>query len=33
MGHSEFLTAALDAATAAADVIRRYYQRNLKGTI
>jgi len=33
MGHSEFLTAALDAATAAADVIRSYYQRNLKVTI
>jgi histidinol-phosphatase len=33
MGHSEFLTTALEAASAAADVIRRYYQRNLKITI
>lgn len=28
MPHSPFLTAALEAANAAADVIRRYYQRN-----
>jgi len=33
MAHSEFLRAALEAASAAADVIRRYYQRNLKITI
>ena len=33
MARSEFLTAALEAASAAADVIRRYYQRNLKITI
>lgn len=29
MSHSPFLTTALEAANAAADVIRRYYQRNL----
>ena len=33
MTHSPFLTAALEAAAAAADVIGRYYQRNLKITI
>jgi histidinol-phosphatase len=33
MTHSPFLTTALDAARAAADVIRRYYQRNLQVTI
>src|SRR4026207_1352834 len=33
MPHSEFLLTALEAASAAADVIRRYYQRNLKVTI
>jgi histidinol-phosphatase len=33
MTHSPFLTTALDAARAAADVIRRYYQRNLEVTI
>lgn len=33
MSHSEFLATALDAARAAADVIRRYYQRNLEVTI
>ena len=33
MAHSEFLRTALEAASAAADVIRRYYQRNLKITI
>lgn len=33
MSHSEFLAAALDAAHAAADVVRHYYQRNLKVTI
>ena len=33
MPHSIFLTTALDAARAAADVIRRYYQRNLEVTI
>jgi histidinol-phosphatase len=33
MSLSPFLTAALDAARAAADVIRRYYQRNLEVTI
>jgi histidinol-phosphatase len=31
--HSPFLTAALDAARAAADVIRRYYQQNLAVTV
>jgi histidinol-phosphatase len=31
--HSPFLTAALDAARAAADVIRRYYQQNIAITI
>lgn len=33
MSHSEFLAAALDAAHAAAGVVRHYYQRNLKVTI
>ena len=33
MSHSLFLTTALEAARAAADVIRRYYQRNLDITI
>ena len=33
MAHSEFLRTALEAASAAADVVRRYYQRNLKITI
>ena len=33
MPHSEFLATALEAAAAAADVVRRYYQRNLKITI
>ena len=33
MPHSEFLAAALDAARAADDVVRHYYQRNLKITI
>jgi histidinol-phosphatase len=33
MPHSPFLTAALDAARAGAEVIRRYYQRNLEVTI
>jgi histidinol-phosphatase len=33
MNHSIFLATALDAARAAADVIRRYYQRNLEVTI
>jgi histidinol-phosphatase len=33
MAHSPFLTAALDAAHAGAEVIRRYYQRNLEVTI
>ena len=33
MAHSEFLRTALEAASAAAYVIRRYYQRNLKITI
>jgi histidinol-phosphatase len=33
MPHSPFLSTALEAAAAAADVIRRYYQRNLKITI
>lgn len=33
MSDSPFLTAAVDAARAAADVIRRYYQRNLAVTI
>jgi len=31
--HSEFLTTALDAARAAAQVIRRYYQQNLSITV
>ncbi|HEX7115536.1 MAG TPA: inositol monophosphatase family protein [Steroidobacter sp.] len=31
--HSPFLTAALDAASAGAEVIRRYYQRNLEVTV
>jgi histidinol-phosphatase len=33
MLHSPFLTAALDAARAGAEVMRRYYQRNLEVTI
>lgn len=33
MSHSPFLTAALEAAQAAAEVVRRYYQRNLEVTI
>ena len=33
MSHSLFLTTALEAARAAAEVIRRYYQRNLDITI
>ena len=33
MPHSEFLAAALEAARAADDVVRHYYQRNLKITI
>jgi histidinol-phosphatase len=33
VSHSPFLTAALDAARAGADVIRRYYQRNLQVTL
>lgn len=33
MSHSPFLIAALDAAHAAAAVVRRYYQRNLEVTI
>jgi histidinol-phosphatase len=33
MTHSPFLTTAIDAARAAADVIRRYYQQNLAVTI
>jgi histidinol-phosphatase len=33
MPHSPFLSTALEAATAAADVVRRYYQRNLTITI
>jgi histidinol-phosphatase len=33
MPHSDFLQAALDAASAAAEVVRHYYQRNLKVTI
>jgi histidinol-phosphatase len=33
MSHSPFLATALEAAHAAADVIRRYYQRNLEVTI
>lgn len=33
MTHSVFLTTALQAAQAAADVIRRYYQRNIEVTI
>ena len=33
MSHSPFLTAAIEAAQAAADVIRRYYQQNLAVTI
>src|SRR5690606_5082367 len=31
--HSPFLIAALDAARAAADVVRRYYQRNIEVTL
>ncbi|HKU14287.1 MAG TPA: inositol monophosphatase family protein [Steroidobacteraceae bacterium] len=33
MAHSPFLTTALDAARAGAEVIRRYYQRNLHVTL
>jgi histidinol-phosphatase len=33
MQHSEFLATALDAAHAAAEVVRHYYQRNLQVTI
>ena len=33
MPHSEFLATALEAAHAAAEVVRRYYQRNLQVTI
>jgi histidinol-phosphatase len=33
MSHSHFLATALEAAHAAADVIRRYYQRNIEVTI
>lgn len=33
MTHSEFLATALDAARAGAEVIRRYYQRNLQVTL
>jgi histidinol-phosphatase len=33
MPHSQFLSAALEAAHAAADVVRHYYQRNLEITI
>lgn len=33
MSHSEFLSTALEAARAAADVVRHYYQRNLQVTI
>ena len=33
MAHSEFLSTALDAARASAEVIRRYYQRNLQVTL
>ena len=33
MNHSPYLSTALEAARAAADVIRRYYQRNLDVTI
>src|SRR4051794_16526292 len=33
MLHSEFLSTALEAARAAADVVRHYYQSNLKITI
>jgi histidinol-phosphatase len=33
MPHSEFLATALDAAHAAAEVVSRYYQRNVKVTI
>ena len=33
MAHSEFLATALDAAQAGAEVIRRYYQRNLQVTL
>jgi histidinol-phosphatase len=33
MPHSEFLDAALEAARAAAEVVRRYYQRNIKVTL
>ena len=33
MAHSDFLATALDAARAGAEVIRRYYQRNLQVTL
>ena len=33
MSHSPFLSTALEAARAAADVVRRYYQSNLAVTI
>jgi len=33
VAHSEFLTTALDAARAGAEVIRHYYQRNLQVTL
>jgi histidinol-phosphatase len=33
VAHSEFLTTALEAARAGAEVIRRYYQRNLQVTL
>jgi histidinol-phosphatase len=33
MPHSEFLATALDAAHAAADVVRHYYQRNIAVTL
>ena len=33
MSHSQFLTTALEAARAAADVVRHYYQRNIKITL
>jgi histidinol-phosphatase len=33
MSHSQFLSTALEAARAAADVVRHYYQRNIKITL
>ncbi len=33
MAHSQYLTAALEAAHAAADIVRHYYQRNIKVTL